>query len=126
MAGYRVYRSGVLLGTPTTASYSNSGLAASTQYCYTVAAYDGAGNASNQSVQTCATTTAAADTTAPSIPSAVAASAASSSQINITWTAATDTGGSGLAGYRIYRGGVLQGTTTATVYYSTGLSASTA
>ena len=57
------------LPTTATTSYSNTGLAASSQYCYTVAAYDIAGNASNQSVQSCATTSAAADTTAPSVPS---------------------------------------------------------
>ena len=125
LVGYRVYPSGTLLGTTTTASYSNTGLSASTQYCYTVAAYDGVGNASNQSAQNCATTSAAADTTAPSVPSGLTVTAASSSQINLSWTASTDTGGSGLAGYRVYRSGTLLGTTTTASYSNTGLSAST-
>jgi serine protease len=43
------------------------------------------------------------DTTAPSVPASLGATAASSSQINLSWSASTDTGGSGLAGYRIER-----------------------
>src|SRR5207247_1006040 len=46
------------------------------------------------------------DTTAPSVPSGLGAGAASSSQINLSWNAATDSGGSGLAGYIVYRSGV--------------------
>jgi chitodextrinase len=123
-AGYKIYRSGVLLTTTTATSYSNTGLAASTSYCYTVAAYDNAGNNSAQSTSKCATTSTAADTTAPSVPT-LSVSAASSSQINLSWTASTDTGGSGLAGYKIYRSGVLLTTTTATSYSNTGLAANT-
>lgn len=66
-----------------------------------------------------------ADTTAPSVPTGLAASAASSSQINLSWNVGSDTGGSGLAGYRVYRSGVLLGTTVGTGYSSTGLSPST-
>ena len=43
----------------------------------------------------------------PSAPSNLLASPLSSSQISLTWGASIDTGGSGLAGYRLYRGGVL-------------------
>jgi serine protease len=43
------------------------------------------------------------DTTAPSTPGSLAASAASSSQINLSWSSSTDTGGSGLAGYKVER-----------------------
>src|ERR1041384_5153810 len=65
------------------------------------------------------------DTTAPSVPTGLAATAASSSQINLSWGAATDNGGSGLAGYKNYSSGVQIGTSTTTSYSSTGLSAST-
>ncbi len=125
LAGYKVYRNGTQIGTTTTPSYSNTGLAASTTYSYTVAAYDAAGNNSAQSGQAFATTTAAPDTSAPSIPAGLTASAASSSQINLSWSAATDTGGSGLAGYKVYRNGVQIGTTTTISYSSAGLAAST-
>ena len=59
------------------------------------------------------------------------ASAASASQINLSWPAASDTGGSGLAGYRIYRNStstapIATVASTTTSYSDTGLSASTA
>ena len=43
------------------------------------------------------------DTTAPSTPSNLSATAGSSSAISLAWSASTDTGGSGLSGYRIER-----------------------
>lgn len=46
-----------------------------------------------------------ADTTPPSVPTNVVASAPTPTQVQLTWSAATDTGGSGLAGYRVYRNG---------------------
>jgi|GEM_PF-1193178 len=56
VTGYRVYRDGVFLLNVTTPNYSDTGLNASTQYCYTVSAVDAAGNESIQSQQACATT----------------------------------------------------------------------
>jgi hypothetical protein len=56
VTGYRVYRNGVQVGTTATASYSDTGLTAGTAYTYTVAAYDAAGNLSNQSTAVSATT----------------------------------------------------------------------
>jgi hypothetical protein len=48
------------------------------------------------------------DKTAPSVPSGLSAAAASSSRINLSWNASTDTGNhaTGIKGYNIYRGGV--------------------
>ncbi len=48
VTGYRVYRNGVLIGSPTATSYSDTGLTPSTTYAYTVAACDAAGNCSAQ------------------------------------------------------------------------------
>ena len=56
VTGYRIYRNGAQIATASTTSYSNTGLAASTNYCYTVAATDAAGNTSQLSGQACATT----------------------------------------------------------------------
>jgi chitodextrinase len=56
VAGYRVYRNGVQVGTTTGTTFTDTGLAASTQYTYTVAAYDSAGNVSAQSGGVTATT----------------------------------------------------------------------
>ena len=56
VAGYNIYRNGTFLKSVTTTSTSDTGLSPSTQYCYTVSAYDAAGNVSGQSTQACATT----------------------------------------------------------------------
>jgi len=56
VAGYRVYRNGVQVGTTAARSYSDSGLLAGTLYSYRVAAYDAAGNVSAQSTAVSATT----------------------------------------------------------------------
>ena len=219
VAGYQVYRNGTLVATVTGTSQSWTVLTANTQYCFAVAAFDGAGNISAQSAQTCATTmdtvpvapsslaaTAASpsqinltwqdnssnesgfkierasasggpwtqiglvganvtscahtgltastkyyyraraynasgnsgytsvanattltppDTTAPSIPGSVTATATSVSQVTVSWGTSTDTGGSGLAGYQVFRDGTLVTTTTSTSYSDTGLSTAT-
>src|SRR5579884_2011828 len=46
VTGYDIYRGSTLAGTSTTTSFTDTGLAASTQYSYTVKAYDAAGNLS--------------------------------------------------------------------------------
>jgi chitodextrinase len=58
VTGYSIYRAGVLIGTSSTASYTNSGLAPSTTYSYAVSAYDAAGNSSAQTTAVIATTAA--------------------------------------------------------------------
>jgi fibronectin type 3 domain-containing protein len=131
LAGYRIYRNGGAspIATVTTTSYSDTGLAASTQYSYTVRAVDGAGNASANSGAAAATTQSppAPDTTPPSVPQNVQATAVGATRIDLTWSASTDTGGSGLAGYRVYRdGNATPIATVATASYSnTNLTANT-
>jgi hypothetical protein len=46
-----------------------------------------------------------ADTTAPSKPGTPTVTSSISSKVTLNWAASTDTGGSGLAGYNIYRNG---------------------
>src|SRR6185312_13479090 len=46
-------------------------------------------------------------------------------QVSLSWTASTDTGGPGVAGYKIYRGGAQVGTSTTPAYTDTGLHSST-
>lgn len=69
------------------------------------------------------------DTTPPSVPANLHATGTSSSTISLGWTASTDnSGGSGVAGYKLYRGGTLVATVTgpSTVTYTdTGLSSNT-
>jgi chitodextrinase len=49
VAGYKVYRGGTQVGTSSSTSYTDTGLATNTSYSYTVSAYDPAGNTSAQS-----------------------------------------------------------------------------
>jgi len=67
-----------------------------------------------------------ADSSAPSIPVGLTGSAVSASQVNLSWAASTDN--VGVAGYKIYRNGSTTpiGTTTATSFSDTNLTASTA
>jgi chitodextrinase len=46
VTGYKIYRGGSQVGTSATTSFTDTGLTGGTQYSYTVAAYDAAGNAS--------------------------------------------------------------------------------
>lgn len=66
------------------------------------------------------------DATAPTVPSGLTATAISPSQINLAWSASTDSGGAGLDGYIVYRGGVEVGRTAATTFSNNGLTANTA
>jgi hypothetical protein len=53
--GYKIYKGGSLLKSVTTTSTSDTGLSASTNYCYSVTSYNSAGE-STQTSQACATT----------------------------------------------------------------------
>ncbi|MDP1638538.1 MAG: matrixin family metalloprotease [Candidatus Nitrotoga sp.] len=56
VTSYKVYRGGTLVGSPTTTSYNDTSLTASTSYSYTLAACDAANNCSAQSTPVSATT----------------------------------------------------------------------
>jgi chitinase len=67
------------------------------------------------------------DTTAPSVPTGLSAPSVTSSSVTLTWTASTDNaGGSGIAGYDVYRNGALVGSPASAGYTDSGLSAATA
>jgi uncharacterized repeat protein (TIGR03806 family) len=107
--GYTVYRDGVQVGLVSTRSFTDTGLAASTTYAYTVRATDNASpaNVSAASAPVSATTQAPpppTDTTPPSVPQNVTAAALSGSSIQVSWSASTDNA-SGVASYRVYRNG---------------------
>jgi chitodextrinase len=56
VTGYNIFRAGTKIGTSSSPSYQDSGLAASTSYTYNVSAFDAAGNTSAQSASASATT----------------------------------------------------------------------
>jgi uncharacterized repeat protein (TIGR03806 family) len=66
------------------------------------------------------------DTTPPSTPTGVTATASSSTAIVVAWQASSD-GGTGVAGYHVFRDGAANpvATVTATTYTDTGLAAAT-
>jgi lysophospholipase L1-like esterase len=106
--GYRVERStdgatwaslAELAGSVT--SHSDTGLAPGTTYRYRVVATNAGGESAPSPVAT-ATTPAAGDLTAPTAPTGLSAASAKR-KVNLSWSASTDTGGSGLAGYRVWR-----------------------
>lgn len=114
----------ILCGTQVTSAtgtaWQNTGLTGNTQYCYTVAAVDAAGNVSTQTSQVCATTQAvAADTSAPTVPIGLTATATSASQIELSWGASTDN--VGVTGYKVYRAGNEITSNASTSYQNTGL-----
>jgi hypothetical protein len=111
----------LLTAAPYSVSWNTAG-ASNGSHILTAIAKDTAGNSATSAGVT-VTVNNAADTTPPSVPTGLKATAASSSQINLSWNASTDN--VGVAGYKIYRGGSQIGTSAATSYGNTGLSAST-
>lgn len=118
------------IATPTSTSYSDAGLSASTSYSYRVRATDAAGNLSGYSNIPTVLTPAASDTTSPSAPANLTATPVSTSQINLSWSASTDN--VGVTGYRLERclgSGCTSfsqiATPTGPTYSDTGLTAST-
>ena len=115
VAGYDVYRNSALVGTTSSASFTDSGLAASTTYTYTVTAYDAAGNASAASSPVSATTAASgADTTPPSPPTNLTATSIGRTSVSLAWHASTDN--VGVVGYYVYRDSALVGTSSTASY----------
>jgi chitodextrinase len=130
LAGYDVINAAnTVVATSTTSTVNLTGLSASTQYILRVRARDGAGNLSNPSAAVTFTTSAGGDSTPPTTPGTPAASNITSTGATLSWTASTDSGGSGLAGYNVYRrqGGTdtLVGQPATTSFVLTGLTAST-
>jgi fibronectin type 3 domain-containing protein len=118
------------IATPAGTAYSDTGLSASTSYSYRVRAEDAAGNLSAYSTIATAVTQTPSDTSPPSAPTNLSAMVVSTSQINLSWTAATDN--VGVTGYRVERcqgagcsSFVFVGTTASTTFSDSGLAAFT-
>ena len=129
VTGYRLYLNGSQVGTSLTTSYLFSALSCGTSSTLGVAAVDAAGNLS--AIATLGQQTAACpDTTPPSAPGTVSASAVSSSEIDLSWAAATDN--IGVTGYQLFRcqgpgctSFAQVGTASGTTFNDTGLAAVT-
>ena len=125
IARYDIYQDGTLVKKTTgpAVTFSVTGLKEDTKYCFTISAYDGAGNGSAQSAPVCATTLTA---TPPTAPTTVTATPISGSQIDVSWGKSTvNPDCATLMGYDIYEQGnsAVIGTARANVnsYSVTGL-----
>jgi chitin-binding protein len=132
VAGYRLYRNGVAVGTTTNLNYTVSGLTCGTSYTIGLTAFDAAGNESNRSYASGTTSTSACpvstptptpDTQAPSVPQGMAWTTKTKTSLGLRWNASTDN--RGVVGYRLYRNGTLVTTTTNLAYDYTGLNCGT-
>jgi chitodextrinase len=122
VTGYQIFRNNVQVGTSTGSSFYDVGLSGSSQYTYSVAAFDAAGNVSLQSASTTGTTL-SSDTIPPAVPSGLQSSNITSNSITISWTPSTDN--AGVAGYQVFRNGVNIGTAATASFLDGGLAAST-
>ncbi len=113
LAGYKVYRqqgtgANLPVGTITGLSFTDQPLLPSTSYTYTIIAFDAAQNHSTASNAVALTTSSASsDATAPGAPVNVRGSVVNRTTVRLQWDRSTDAGGSGLSGYKVYRGGNL-------------------
>lgn len=122
VTGYKIYRGSTLAASTngSTLTYTLAGLTPSTSYSYSVRAVDAAGNQSASSnVVTFTTLPPQPDKEPPAAPSSLTASAITSSSVTLTWNASMDN--IGVAGYRIYNGTALAGTTSGLNYTVSGL-----
>lgn len=116
VTGYRVLRDGVLVGTPTTTTYADTTVSASTSYTYTVQAVDAAGNVSASSSGSTVTTPAASgDVTSPTVTLGSPSTGSTlTGTVTVTGTAADNVGvtsvslllnGSSVLGFATITGG---------------------
>jgi hypothetical protein len=128
-AGYAVFRNDTEVGRTGTTRYTIASLACGTGYLLAVEAYDAAGRRSERasipaSTSTCSSSPPpAGDSSPPTAPSGLEATSVSSTGISVTWAPSADN--VGVAGYGVYVGGSLVGSTPTTSYALSGLSCAT-
>jgi fibronectin type 3 domain-containing protein/N-acetylneuraminic acid mutarotase len=107
------------VGTSTTTSFTDSGLAAG-DYYYRVTAEDAVGNVGPASDE--APATVPRDSTPPSVPTGLSGTATARTA-SLTWSASTDD--AAVTGYRVYRDGAQVGTSATPAFSDSGLTPST-
>jgi len=112
LKGYRIFRNDTLVTQvdASVTSYLNTGLMPDTMYTYKVTAIDFANNESAPSGTVTGKTLPLPpqpDTEKPTAPTGLTSTSIKAKEVTITWLASTDTGGSGINEYKIYRDNVL-------------------
>ncbi len=117
---YEVRREGKLAGVTQGLDTTEGGLADGRFHCYTVTAFDRAGNASPPTTPACATIP---DRTPPSVPGGVRSVGNSGTQIHVAWTPSTDN--VKVLEYEVLRDGVVVTRAPAALAMVTGLAPET-
>ncbi|WP_434027503.1 glycosyl hydrolase family 18 protein [[Pseudomonas] boreopolis] len=121
------FRGTTSLGSDTSAPYSVTWSGATAgSYSLTAKATDNAGATTTSGAVPITVNATSTDTTAPSVPTGLASTSQTSASITLAWSASTDAGGSGLAGYDVYRNGTLVGSPTTPSYTDSALQPDTA
>ncbi len=120
--GYKVYVSGVLVGSTSDTTFPVTGLSPNTAYKVSVRAIDAAGNLSTAS-PVLAVRTLQTDTTPPTAPTGLTVSNIRPDALTLGWSPSTDN--REVTGYEIYAGGKLFGTSITTSLLVSGLLPST-
>ena len=116
VGGYRVFRGNTQVGNTADTFFVDSSLNEFTSYDYSVRAYDKAPvPGPNVSDPSGTLTVKTLDTLPPTIPGGLAASNVTAHSVQLDWSASSDTG-SGVSGYRVFRGATQVGDTTATTF----------
>lgn len=103
ISGYTIFRNGNKVGTSTSTSFTDTGLAATTSFSYSVSAYDSFGDTSVLSAAL-QVTTLAATRTAPTAPTSfTAVQNETFCNVILSWEASSSS--TGIAGYQIMRNG---------------------
>ncbi|WP_454829557.1 glycosyl hydrolase family 18 protein [Pseudoxanthomonas wuyuanensis] len=122
------FRGGTSLGIDSSAPYSVTwSNAAAGSYALTAVATDSNGaTTTSATVNVTVNPPQTGDVTPPSVPAGLNSPSRTASSITLAWTASNDNpGGSGMAGYDVYRNGSLVGSPANAGYTDTGLTAST-
>ncbi|WP_079248209.1 glycosyl hydrolase family 18 protein [Lysobacter antibioticus] len=127
IASVEFFRGTTSLGVDTSAPYSVTWSNASAgSHSFTAVAKDNQNATTTSSPVSVTVNSGPADTTPPSVPAGLTSPAQTSSSVSLSWNASTDnSGGSGVAGYDVYRNGSLAGSPTGTSYVVNNLAAST-
>ncbi len=112
VVSYNVYRDNALVGSSTTVSFTDNGVAGSTTYAYEVSAVDAISAEGPRSSPPDSVTTPPLDVTPPTAPSGLDTTSVADTQVDLIWTAASDLE-SPVVQYNVYRNGSLVGTTPA-------------
>ena len=107
------------LNEPSIPQYRLTGLDDNKDYFFVVTAFNVIGKESDYSNEVIYRS--GSDLESPSVPSGLSGSVISPIRIDLTWNVSIDTGGSGLAGYRVYRDGIKVAETPVPNYSDIGL-----